>query len=151
MKERSISLMLTRILASEGMSAILLFAMLRYSKWKYWLCSTSTGINLKWLLDRSNLCSLETLGLSKIPLGISDNLLWLTSRISLISPENVSGFSDVIMLWLRLIFTHTRYIRHSCQIAPDPCDPNNVKYSPQTQARPDNQFISHFMVHKCWG
>ena len=41
-------------------------------------------------------------------------------------------------LWLRLIFTHTRYIRHSCQIAPDPCDPNNLKYSPQTQARPDN-------------
>ena len=59
LKLRSISFMLTKTFASEGISLILLWPILRVSRKKYWDCRTSTGTLAKLLRERSKVWSPE--------------------------------------------------------------------------------------------
>merc|ERR1719270_140516 len=51
LKDKSIFLTLTRMLASEGMTLMLLWEILRVSRLTYWFCKTLTGISVNRLCE----------------------------------------------------------------------------------------------------
>merc|ERR1719412_1935741 len=100
LNERSISFTLTRMLASEGITWILLCDIFKVSKLKYWFWRTWTGISVNILWDKSMLSSLHTFLLRKMSSGISVRLLLLASNFNRMMPVKTSVFNWEMLLRL---------------------------------------------------